>query len=109
MRTAGRVLGALAALGAAALWAVFVFWNPYAPPEDRTVLMGYLMMSASTVSAAAAAKGAHLGMYLLFFAIFVPIGFYVLLGRGIFQWIGWLDLVYLAAAVLVHAGTRQKT
>jgi len=54
------------------------------------------------VSAVAAALGAQLAMYLLFCASFFPVGLYVLAGPGIFSAIGWLNLAYLASAILVH-------
>lgn len=103
MLRAGRVIGVAAALGAAALWLVFLFRNPYAGATPRAVLtFGGLMTFASVVAAAAAARGAHLAMYLLFAVSFFPVGAYVLLGPGVFSAIGWLNLVYLAGAMLVH-------
>ena len=43
MRAAGRILSTCAALGAAALWAMFLFGNPYAPPaQGRAVTFGGL-------------------------------------------------------------------
>ena len=108
MRTAGRILATCAALGAAVLWATFLFANPYAPPaEGRALTFGGLMMLSALVSAAAAIRGAHLGMYLLFFASFFPVGGAALSGPGLFSAIGWLNLVYLAGAALVHVGTSR--
>lgn len=99
----GRVLGTMAALGAIALWAAFLFRNPYAEPaQGRVFLFGSLMMIAGVVSAVAAALGAHLAMYLLFFVSFFPVGVYSMLGPGIFRVIGWLNVVYLLATILVH-------
>lgn len=103
MRVAGRVLATAAALGAVALWAVFLFHNPYAPrAQGRVLTFGGLMMFSALVSAGAAALGAHLAMYLLFFVSFFPVGLYVLVGPGVFSAIGWLNLAYLAGAMLVH-------
>ena len=103
LASAGRIVGCLAALSAVALWAVFLFRNPYAAPaEGRVLLFGFLMIVAGSVSAVAAALGAHLAMYLLFFVSFFPVGLYVMAGPGIFSAIGWLNLVYLAGAILVH-------
>ena len=105
---AGRLIGLGAAAGVVALWAFFFFGNPYsAPSEDRTVLIGATMMIGGTMAAAAAAAGAHLAMYLLFFVMFFPIGLYVWLTPGLFSAIGWLQLAYLAGAVLVHLGIVQ--
>jgi len=103
MALAGRAIECIVALSAVALWGVFLFRNPYAAPaEGRVLLFGFLMMVAGTVSAVAAALGAHLAMYLLFFVSFFPVGLYVLAGPGIFGAIGWLNLAYLASAILVH-------
>jgi hypothetical protein len=108
MRAAGRVLSTCAALGAAVLWAMFLFANPYAPrAEGRALTFGGLMMLSAVVSAAAAIRGAHLGMYLLFFASFFPVGVSALGGPGLFSGIGWLNLLYLAGALIVHAGTLK--
>jgi len=103
---AGRLLGVLAALSLAALWAVFLFRNPYAASDaDATRLVGYTMIAGAAIAAAAAARGAYVAMYLLFFVMFVPVGFYVLLTPGMFSAIGWIEIGYLAAAILVHLGT----
>ena len=106
---AGRAAGVVAAAAAAILWVVFLFHNPYsAPAEGRILLFGSLMLLASALSAVAAALGAHLAMYLLFVLSFLPVGFYVMLGPGIFQAIGWLNLAYLASAALVHRRVRAR-
>jgi hypothetical protein len=98
-----RATGVLAAVSTLALWAAFLYRNPYAPtPEDRWLLLGWLMMLAAGVSVAVAAYGAHLGMYLLFFASFFPMGLMSLMGPGVFRAIGWMNLAYLASAVLLH-------
>jgi hypothetical protein len=108
MRLAGRLIGLAAALGVVALWATFLFGNPYAAPaQDRTFLIGVTMMIGGAMAAAAAGYGAHLAMYLLFFVMFFPLGFYVWLTPGVFSAIGWLQLAYLGAAVLVHIGVVQ--
>ncbi len=107
LRTAGRLLGLVAALGALTLWLVFLFRNPYAPMAvGRVLTFGGLMSLSALVSAVAAGLGAHLAMYLLFFVSFFPVGLYVMAGRGLFSAIGWLNLLYLVAAVLVHRSTR---
>ena len=103
--TAGRFVGLAAAVGVIALWGVFLFRNPYSPPpQDRTFLVGVTMMIGGAMAAAAAASGAHVAMYLLFFVMFFPLGLYVWLTPGLFSAIGWLQLAYLGAAVLVHVG-----
>ncbi len=106
-RAAGRIIATCAALAAMTLWAIFLFENPYAPrAQGRVLTFGGLMMLSTIVSAGAAVLGAHLAMYLLFFVSFFPVGLYVLSGPGLFSAIGWLNLVYLAGAVLVHRAVR---
>jgi hypothetical protein len=106
MRVAGRLIATAAALGALTLWTIFLFRNPYAPPARGVSLtFGGLMMVSAIVSAGAAVLGAHLAMYLLFFVSFFPVGLYVLGGPGLFSAIGWLNLVYLGGAVLLHRAT----
>lgn len=84
---------------------MFLFANPYAPPaQGRALTFGGLMMLSAIVSAAVAARGAHLGMYLLFFVSFFPVGMAAMSGPGLFSTIGWLNLLYLAGAALVHFG-----
>jgi hypothetical protein len=105
---AGRLIGLAAAAGVVALWGVFLFRNPYSSPaEDRTFLVGVTMMVGGGMAAAAAAYGAHVAMYLLFFVMFFPLGLYVWFTPGVFRAIGWLQLAYLCAAVLVHVGIMQ--
>lgn len=104
----GRTVAALSAIGAAALWALMTYRNPYAgAANDSQALMGMLMIGASGVAAAAGAAGAHLAMYILFFVLFVPIGFYVMLSGGLFSLIGVCNLLYLASAILVHRSVAQ--
>lgn len=110
MRRWGQFLAAGAGLGAAALWLMFLFANPYAPrAQGRALTFGGLMMLSASVSVAAALRGAHLGMYLLFVVSFFPVGGAALTGPGLFSAIGWLNLLYLAGAVLVHAATARAT
>jgi hypothetical protein len=108
MRLAGRLIGLASAAGVMVLWGVFLFRNPYASPSpEGTILLGVTMMIGGGIAAAAAARGAHLAMYLLFFVMFFPLGLYVWFTPGVFSAIGWLQLAYLGAAVLVHVGILQ--
>lgn len=104
----GRILGVTAAVGAAALWAMFLYRNPYAAPDGGSFLLGVLMILGAAIAAVAAGVGAHLAMYLLFIVMFFPVGFYVMLGPGVFKAIGWCDLIYLGAAVLTHRAVRSR-
>jgi hypothetical protein len=102
----------MAAAAATTLWLLFLFRNPYARGSltDAELLFGMLAVAASALAAVAAALGAHLGMYLLFFILFMPAGATTILSGGLFQAIGWLELLYLGAAVMVHrAVPRDRT
>ena len=99
-----RGVGVSASVLAAVGWLVFVFRNPYAPPaEGVSLLIGGTMTVACIVAVGAALRGAHIGMYLLFLVSFLPEGLSTLLSPGVFQVIGWCNLVYLASAVCIHA------
>ena len=118
---AGRSLGVIASVGAIILWVIFIFQSPYidfvAGPQatitpdgqlifTKAMLFGSLMILASSVSAVASVRGAHLAMYMLFAVSFFPVGVYVMLGPGIFQAIGWLNLIYLVSALIVHTDLK---
>tara|TARA_B100001123_G_scaffold449662_1_gene615961 strand:+ start:3597 stop:4016 length:420 start_codon:yes stop_codon:yes gene_type:complete len=118
---AGRSLGVIASVGAIVLWVIFIFQSPYidfvAGPQatitpdgqlifTKAMLFGSLMILASSVSAVASVRGAHLAMYMLFAVSFFPVGVYVMLGPGIFQAIGWLNLIYLVSALIVHVDLK---
>jgi len=118
---AGRSLGVIASVGAIVLWVIFIFESPYidfvAGPQatitpdgqlifTKAMLFGSLMILASSVSAVASVRGAHLAMYMLFAVSFFPVGVYVMLGPGIFQAIGWLNLIYLVSALIVHTDLK---
>ena len=118
---AGRSLGVIASVGAIILWVIFIFQRPYidfvAGPQatitpdgqlifTKAMLFGSLMILASSVSAVASVRGAHLAMYMLFAVSFFPVGVYVMLGPGIFQAIGWLNLIYLVSALIVHTDLK---
>ena len=101
---AGRSAGVAAAVMAAIGWIASVVLNPYAPTaEGAALLIGATMVLACVIGAGAAARGAHIGMYLLFLVAFLPQGLFTLTLPGVFQAIGWCNLLYLASAVVVHA------
>jgi len=109
MIAAGRVVGVLAAAGVAALWCVFQFRNPYSestPPGNASLLFTITSLVATAIAAAAAVQGKYLAMYLLFFVMFFPLGLYMWMTPGVFSAIGWLQIAYLAGAVLVHRGQK---
>lgn len=109
MIATGRLLGVLSAAGVIALWLIFQFRNPYAPETTNiTLLFTITMVIAAAIAAVAAMQGKHVAMYLLFFVMFFPLGLYMSMTPGMFRVIGWLQLAYLAAAVLVHRGIMME-
>jgi drug/metabolite transporter (DMT)-like permease len=109
MKKAGQLIGVAAALAAAVLWVMFLFANPYAPrAQGRALTFGGLMMLSALVSAAAALRAAHLGMYLLFLVSFFPVGGAARRGPRPVSPHRWVNLAYLTGAVLVHLSARRK-
>ncbi len=98
-----RGVGVSASVLAAVGWLVFMFRHPSAPPaEGVSLLIGITMTIACIVAVGAAVRGAHIGMYLLFLVSFLPMGLQTLSSPGVFQAIGWCNLVFLASAVCIH-------
>ncbi len=101
-----RLAGLLGALAAAALWIVFMFFNPYASPnQSPDPELGLYVMATMMILLAAAVAWAVVNVKPLillgaFIGSFVP-GFYVLLTPSIFKWIGVANLLYLVALLLI--------
>jgi hypothetical protein len=96
-------VGVVSSLGCILLWLVFLFFNPYnrAIP-GATQVLGAFMIGVSALGALAAYKKQPWPMYVLFLALFVPVGLYVLLTPGVFMLIGIFDLLFLGSALLLH-------
>lgn len=99
----GRITGMLAALGTIAFWLIFLFANPYSDQGQATdsvlVVMVMLLLSVLAVLASLA-KRPYL-MAFLAAVMLVPVGLYTLGTPGLFRWIGFLEVVYFAAALLM--------
>lgn len=98
-----RGVAALAALGCIALWAVFLWANPYAEVEGSLPrLIGKAMILVWLGGLVALYRGVPAWIYVTFALAFVPVGLYLLGAPGLFAWIGGLTLIYLLAGVAWH-------
>jgi hypothetical protein len=98
----GRTLGILSTVGAILLWVAFVFLNPLATgfPAPDTLFIVFLMVSLASTGLAASLWNRPGLLLLAAVASFVPVGLYVLGTPGPFRWIGALNVMTLAAAIL---------
>lgn len=101
----GQVTATLAAIGTIALWLIFLFANPYDNPAQVTdsVLIVILMLILSTLAVLASLTGRPYWMAFLAAIMLVPVGLYTLGTPGLFRWIGILEIIFLAAALLMIA------
>jgi hypothetical protein len=86
----GRVLGALGALGATALW-VFALWFPGAAEVfagSWSVAIGLLMLIVALLALIAAYHGHGNLMLAMFLASFLPIGAFMLYAN---HWLRWSE------------------
>jgi hypothetical protein len=104
-----RASGALACGGAAALWLILLFANPYG--EEGMGAGTRFVAGAMIVLAVLGAVASILGEPFLMGAVaalsFCPVGFYLLGSPGIFLWIGVCDLTLLATAILLYRAERR--
>lgn len=104
IRIAGRLLGAAVGSITALIW-LAVLWLP----SEREVLGHFgvvgavLMLFFAILGVIAAHRGHGNLMLCMFLAAFLPIGAYMLwTEQSMYRWIGLLNLIYLAAAVMVR-------
>lgn len=106
----GRISGTLATLGIIALWLVFLFANPYGNQGQvaGSVLVVMVMLILSALGVLASLAGRPYLMAFLAAAMFIPVGLYTLGTPGLFRWIGLLEVVYFAAALLMIGGRATE-
>jgi hypothetical protein len=106
----GRGLGLICACGLAAAWA-FALWVPSGglTLDGLGGVAGALMSLVLAVFAGIASVHGHaVVIALAFVASFLPIGVSLLPRQGHWiQWVGWLDLGLLVAALLIFATRRS--
>ena len=101
-----RIAGYLACLGSAILLVVLKFFNPYTPEIVRSVPVTLMLMLALAGMAASLAAKPY-WMLALAIISFIPIGLYLLGTPGIFRWVGVLNLLFLAAGLLMLFARRK--
>lgn len=106
---AGRALGMVCGVGAAAAW-VAAMWFPEwgLPLEGVTLVVGMLMLVLAVIAILASLHGHGIVLILVFLASFLPVGLHLLALANWFQLIGWLDIGLLLAGLLVWAGSRAR-
>jgi hypothetical protein len=104
-----RVSGALACGGAAALWLILLFANPYGEEGmgAGTLFVAGAMIVLAVVGAVASILGEPFLMGAVAVISLFPVGLYLLGTPGIFLGIGLCDLILLAAATLLYRAERR--
>jgi hypothetical protein len=103
----GQALAIGSCIAAAGLYVVMLFFNPYAqtpgpmdPPRNPAVPTIMLLLQFAG-SVAAASRSVTIA-YLLFVAMFFPVGWYTTILPTFFRWIGFSNLAFLLGIVLIH-------
>jgi hypothetical protein len=106
----GRTLGVLSTVGAILLWIVFALFNPNGTigltPETMVVV--FLMVALASTGLAASLFHRPWLLLLAAVASFVPVGLYTLGTNGVFRWIGALNLMMLAGALMLLWDRRAR-
>jgi hypothetical protein len=107
----GRAVGALVAAIAAVMW-VYAMWAP----DVRAILAGWslpvamLMMFLSLLAVIAAIRGHGNMMLAMFLGSFLPVGAVLMRVDHWLSWIGVLNLILCAAALVTRwTSPRQPT
>lgn len=109
VETVARSAAVLAAIGCLCLWAVFLWYNPYRPPDGPAArLIGSVMIAAWIVGLVATWRQWLGGALAVFVVAFLPVGLYLLGTPGLFAWIGILTLLYLAATLVWHRSRSRR-
>jgi hypothetical protein len=105
-----RISGALACGGAAALWLILLFANPYGEEGmgAGTLFVAGAMIVLMVAGAAASILGEPFLMGAVAAVSLVPVGLYLLGTPGIFLGIGLCNLTLLAAAILLYRAERRQ-
>ena len=99
----GRTLGILSTVGAMLLWIVFALFNPNGTVglSTDTMIVVFLMITLASTGLAASLWRRPGLLLLAAVASFLPVGLYTLGTNGVFRWIGALNLMTLAGAILL--------
>ena len=107
LNTVGRGIGVLCGALLAVGWAV-VIWVPTAglTLSGVTFVTALLFAMGALFATIASLRGHAVVVLLVFIASFFPVGFSLIGADFWLQWVGWLDLGLLAAAVLMWTTRR---
>lgn len=102
----GQFIGGAVSLGLVALWLVFAFFNPYGKQgQTPQTWVTVVVMLALAIAGLAFALTRHAaGVLIVAGASLLPVGLYMLGTPGLFRWIGILDVLLLAAGLLLLPG-----
>lgn len=107
-----RFSGVLACGGAAALWLIFLFANPYGEGGGTVGAGTLFVVGAMILLAVAGAVASILGEPFLMGAVaaisLFPVGLYLLGTPSIFLGIGLCDLTLLATAIVLYRAERRQ-
>ncbi|HEY7672759.1 MAG TPA: hypothetical protein VIC71_11120 [Gammaproteobacteria bacterium] len=108
MKVAGRALGALSGAVTSILW-MYAIWfpSPAIGMSGVGVAVAWLMAMLAVFAVIASVKGHHVVLFMAFLASFLPVGAMLLYVRDWPRWIGVLNLVLLAASVLIWQAARR--
>lgn len=106
----GRTLGVLSTASAIVLWLIYAFFNPHGPAgvSQETMLLAFVMVALASSGLAASLQDRPWLLLLAALAALIPIGLVTLVTPGIFRWIGMVNLMTLAGAILLLADRRRS-
>lgn len=106
---AGRAVGVVCGAGVAAGW-VMAMWFPEAglPLSGMPLVVALMMLLLAIIGVIASVHGHAIVLVLVFVASFLPVGFHLLGLPNWFRWIGWLNVGFVLAGLLVWAGAPAR-
>ena len=106
----GRTLGSMSTGAVILLWLVFVFFNPNGTlgMGVGTMVVVFLMVALASTGLAASLFGRPWLLLATALITFLPVGLYTLGTNGVFRWIGALNLMTLAASLMLVVDSRRN-
>ncbi|MDG2089281.1 MAG: hypothetical protein P8J68_11140 [Arenicellaceae bacterium] len=105
----GQSIGVLSGTVVFAIWC-YAMWAPASVMSlSGITLSGAFVLSLLAILAIIVSiKGHSLGLFLVFFLSFFPIGFFFLTEDHWLQWASWLNLCYLVGAMIMYQSRPIK-
>ncbi|HAY45796.1 MAG TPA: hypothetical protein DCY55_05875 [Gammaproteobacteria bacterium] len=107
----GQSIGVLSGAAVFALWC-YAMWAPASEMSlSGITLSGAFALSLLAILAIIVSiKGHSLGLFVVFFLSFFPVGFFFLTEDHFLQWGSWLNLCYpIGAAIMYKSRPLKKT